>query len=339
MKYDALLATESTTNQNVPTQQVEISLRDFKHSMDNIDESVLMFDANNLELFYSNLGGQQLLAGSGEQLIAVTLPELIHETKRDSLYALLGECYQGKKKSSTFETIFVSGGGHTTPVEMYIAYVASTEGVDRFLIVVRDLSGRTIRDEKTALLQTQLLRAKKLESIGQLASGIAHEINTPTQFVVLNVEFLNEAFSDIAELIDEISKKTDSAPINKNDFEQLLEEKDWSYLQGEIPSALQQSKDGLERIRSTVLAMKDFSHTGGIESASENLNKLIETTVTVTRNEWKYVAELVTELDATLPVVPCFKDELNQVFLNLIINSILFFSCKELYIFRVWKKI
>lgn len=322
MQNDSSSSTEATTTQNVLTKQVEVSLRDFEYSLDTIDESVLMFDANGLELFYSNLAGQKLLECSERQLIGATLPELIYETERDRIYSFLGECYQGKKSSSMFETIFVNGGGYSVPVEMDIEYLVSRQGVDRFLIVLKDVSERAKQDRERAHLQTQLLHAQKLGSVGQLASGIAHEINTPSQFVVLNVEFLNEAFGDIAELINEIGKKTDSAPLNKEEFEQLLEEKDWAYLQEEIPSAMQQSKAGLERIRSTVMAMKDFSHSGGQKSASEDLNRLIETTVMVTRNEWKYVAEFVTELDVTLPVVPCFGDELNQVFLSLIINSV-----------------
>ena len=96
---------------------------------------------------------------------------------------------------------------------------------------------------------------------------------------------------------------------------------DVAYLTKEIPEAIQQSLEGIERVAKIVQAMKEFSHPGSEEKTAIDLNSAIESTLTVARNEWKYVADMVMELDPTLPLVPCLPGELNQVVLNIIVNA------------------
>jgi signal transduction histidine kinase len=105
------------------------------------------------------------------------------------------------------------------------------------------------------------------------------------------------------------------------EVERLFDELDWNYLKKEIPKAILQSKEGIQRVSTIVQAMKEFSHPGSKEKAFHDLNKIIETTITVTRNEWKYCAEVVTHLDPNLPPVFCLPDEIGQVFLNILINA------------------
>lgn len=177
------------------------------------------------------------------------------------------------------------------------------------------------------LTQTRLLQAQKLESVGQLAAGIAHEINTPAQFIGTNITFLEESFVDIKRLIDTFQKVLQtiaqgSAIIETGrEAEKLLEELDWNYLENEIPAAIQQSKEGIKRVTTIVQAMKEFSHPGRKEKAFYDLNKILETTITVASNEWKYCAEIVTHFDANLPKVFCLADEIGQVFLNILVNA------------------
>ena len=177
------------------------------------------------------------------------------------------------------------------------------------------------------LTQTRLLQAQKLESVGQLAAGIAHEINTPAQFISSNITFLEEAFVDVKHLIDTFLKvlrtiAQGSAIIETGrEAEKLLEELDWDYLEQEIPTAIQQSKEGIKRVATIVKAMKEFSHPGSKEKAFYDLNKILETTITVASNEWKYCAEIVTHFDANLPKVFCLADEIGQVFLNILVNA------------------
>ncbi|MBN2342794.1 MAG: PAS domain S-box protein [Deltaproteobacteria bacterium] len=178
-----------------------------------------------------------------------------------------------------------------------------------------------------AALELQLMQARKLESIGQLAAGIAHEINTPSQYVGDNIRFLQEAtegFLTVLNKYEEISKEM--CPEFKagelyESLQSAKEEVDLEFLVEEAPSAISQSLDGIQRITKIVLAMKEFSHPGTEQMTVNDINKAIQSTITVASNEWKYVAAVETNLQDGLPMVPCFMGEMNQVFLNIIVNA------------------
>ncbi len=176
-------------------------------------------------------------------------------------------------------------------------------------------------------LESQLAQAQKLESIGQLAAGIAHEINTPIQYVGDNTRFLDEAFSELNGLLTHYNhfiKTAENGAINKESvkvIETAVEEADLDYLIEEIPNAIQQSLEGVEHVAKIVRSMKEFSHPGAEDMTTIDINRAIESTITVSRNEWKYIADMVTNFDVDLPLVPCFPGEINQVILNIIINA------------------
>ncbi len=185
---------------------------------------------------------------------------------------------------------------------------------------------RSRSNTERASMEVQLRHAQKMESIGQLAAGIAHEINTPTQFISDNLRFLLDAFKDVLPVlkgVEELGAATD--PIVRAQIAerivQAAAQADTTYLATEIPSALQQSLEGTTRVAAIVGAMKNFSHPGTEEKSRVDLNKAVESTLTVCRNEWKYVADLKLELDAGLPPVACLPGEFNQVVLNLVVNA------------------
>ena len=197
------------------------------------------------------------------------------------------------------------------------------EGVARFSGFI--ILGTDITEYK--LMERQLAQAQKLESIGQLAAGIAHEINTPAQYVGDNVRFLQEAcrgLESVHDLYDQLLRELRSGNPTEDlvrKIEETVEEVDLGYIRQEAPKAVIQSLDGIGRISGIVRAMKDFSHPGTDVKTGIDLNKAIESTITVARNEWKYVAEMATDFDPGLPLVPCLPAEINQVILNIIINA------------------
>jgi signal transduction histidine kinase len=191
---------------------------------------------------------------------------------------------------------------------------------DESVCIVRDITQQ--RELEGRLLETQ-----KLGAIGQLAAGVAHEINTPMQFIGDNLHFASAAVGDLVSLLDQFrSAVKDGAerPLGKQQLEALANaeaEADFDYSREALPAALARSLEGVERVSAIVRAMKSFAHPGGDELAPTELKGLIESTVMVATNEWKYVAEMVLELDPELPLVPCIAGELNQVVLNLIVNA------------------
>jgi signal transduction histidine kinase len=218
--------------------------------------------------------------------------------------------YRMKHKDGSWQTL----ESHGAPFRNAAGVI---EGV---ITVARDITQRK-------MLEVQLRQAQKLESIGQLAAGIAHEINTPTQFIGDNARFLRDAFADLQllftaqDLLLQVARNAAIAPELIANVDAARQAADLDYLSIEVPKALEQTLEGVERVAKIVSAMKDFSHPGTGSKTMLDLNRAIESTITVCRNEWKYCADLVTEFDPNLPPVPVLPGEFNQVVLNIIINA------------------
>ncbi|MEK7722894.1 MAG: ATP-binding protein, partial [Acidobacteriota bacterium] len=218
------------------------------------------------------------------------------------------------------EVKFIDADGATHWFQSVKRLFLGNSGLEYILGIATDLTERKV-------LESQLRHAQKLESIGQLAAGIAHEINTPTQYVGDNTRFIRDSFTDINRILekyDELFQNAKIGNINNEILDEIKKEiadADLEYLIEEVPNAIQQSLEGVSRIAKIVQSMKDFAHPGVKEKQTVDLNRAIESTLTVARNEWKYVADMETYFDSNLPPVPCFLGEFNQVILNMVVNA------------------
>ncbi len=167
----------------------------------------------------------------------------------------------------------------------------------------------------------------RLETLGKMASGIAHEINTPIQFIGDNLQFINDSFVAIDQLLLRYDK-LHAAAVDRGelcaeatDMADARTEADIDYLREELPGAIEQSLAGIQQVARIASAMKTFAHRGTTEKEIADINQAIDMTVAICRNEWKYEADLELSLDPALPAIACHIGELSQVWLNLIVNA------------------
>jgi two-component system NtrC family sensor kinase len=178
-----------------------------------------------------------------------------------------------------------------------------------------------------SVLDEQITQTQKLEVIGQLAAGIAHEINTPIQYVSDNMVFLRESWAVIDRILTVAARvhdewRTGAISISsREELQKCFSGADIDYLANEIPRAIDETFEGARQVAKIVGAMNEFAHPAGANKALCDLNHAIENTVAFCRNAWKYVARVETALDRNLPLVPCRLDQINQVTLNLIVNA------------------
>ncbi|TAN52619.1 MAG: hypothetical protein EPN26_07760 [Rhodospirillales bacterium] len=183
------------------------------------------------------------------------------------------------------------------------------------------ISFRDIETLKKA--QREAMQSFRMAGIGQLAAGIAHEINTPVQYIGDNLHFIEDAVGKVLPVLA-MAKQLAQTATDKQaalEFEDGYGKADIGFLAEELPNAIHQSLDGVGQVARIVLSMKEFSHPGGTGKNLANLNRALENTLTVSRNTWKHVAKIETRLEAGLPLVNCHIGEMNQVFLNLIVNA------------------
>jgi two-component system, NtrC family, sensor kinase len=296
-------------------KRAEKELRLAQFSVEHASDAVEWIDSQ-ARLVYVNQAECLALGCSREELLSLSIPDI------DPLFPkqVWGTFWEQLKTqgSITFETQHRTKQGRVFPVELTANYLAF-DGQEYCFAFARDITER--RE-----LESQLRHAQKLEGIGQLAAGIAHEINTPTQFVTDNLIFLRDSWKATHELLELYRSAIRNAvgtlpPDVAADLEQAERKCDLDFIVDEAPRAIDQSLDGTGRVAKIVRAMKEFSHPDSADKTATDLNRAIESTITVARSEWKYVAEIATEFDETLPPVVCYPGDINQVILNLMVNA------------------
>jgi signal transduction histidine kinase len=192
-------------------------------------------------------------------------------------------------------------------------------------MVAVDITDQLLLQVEREQIKTAQYRIKKMDALGRLASGIAHEINTPSQYIMDNLTFLRQAMTDLGKLLIADQALRSFALVSNMPLahaaDDIARDIDSAYLLAEIPKCLNQSMEGMEGIRSIVQAMREFSHPASESKTPIDLNHVIENALTMSRNEWKCVATVRLELDHDLPLIPCMPGEMSQVLLNLIVNA------------------
>ena len=185
---------------------------------------------------------------------------------------------------------------------------------DELFVLNTNLEQRV--NERTA----QLSAVNRMEALGSLAGGIAHEINTPTQYIHDNIAFMKESTADLLELA-KVVRSFQSGQTTANDLADKVNNLDLDYLDTELPAAADQALHGTTCIRNIVLAIKEFAYPSSKSSAPIDLNHLIHLVATVSHNQWKNLAEIVFDLDPVLPKIIANEGEINQMLLNIIVNA------------------
>jgi PAS domain S-box-containing protein len=292
--------------------------------LDSVAEGIVGLDEEG-RVTFANPAAERMVGRNSEEMVGHRLHDLLHHTHASGAPYLWTSCpvlqtLQDGITRTIPNDFFWRQDGNAFPVEFVV-----TAMFDRKTIVGAALTFQDVTQRR--LWEGQVLQSQKLESIGQLAAGIAHEINTPTQFICDNLHFLEDAFGELEPVLSrshEICSEELGIEGRASQLKTLIAaaaEADLEYLNEEIPRAIAQSIEGVNRVANIVRSMKEFSHPDTDEMQPIDLNNAIQNTLTVCRNEWKYVAEVVTELDPDLPVVHCLPAACNQVFLNLIINA------------------
>jgi two-component system NtrC family sensor kinase len=322
----AIIGTLGISHDITVRRRAEEALREseerWRTLMDNSQEMVMLVDRDGL-FVYASPSVQRWLGHEPGELIGGELEAVSHADDVTALSGALEEVVPAKPRSLAHRVRHRDGSWHS--LQSTLVCLRDDPTVQAVLIAARDVTERVALEQDRERLELERRVSHRLEAVGQLAAGIAHEINTPLQFVGDSVSFLGDAVDELLRLTGLYQQflYTDG-PVTWDERRQEMRraetDADLEYLRERVPAAFGRTIEGISRVRSIVQAMKRFSHPSSSEAAPADLGDAIETTLAVCRNEYKYVAEVALEL-GRLPPVMCNIGELNQVFLNLIINA------------------
>jgi len=314
--YQAFVAEGLTRPYSLIFKELKASEERFRQLFEQFPDTVILADTKGT-ILDANPAAEQLLNRKREQIIGLNFSQFQtpgHELEYERLF----QESLTQPRGHCAEQILLQADGSEVSVEVH-ARPLDLLGQVVLLAVFRDVTERQ-------RLESELAQARKLESLGHLAAGIAHEINTPTQYIGDNITFLREGWNCLQPMLELLAHP---APASDGDHLQTWRDTvqnaahaaDLDYLLAEVPHAVSEALEGVQKVARIVRALKEFSHPGSQEKQAFDINRCVENTLTISRNEWKDVAQLVTDLDPALPLVAGHPGDINQVLLNLVVNA------------------
>ncbi len=313
-------AFQDISEQKARIEQEEQARKKYQQLYGSIRDAIIIADIDrcikDMNPAFSDLFGYSLDDLRGQKT------SIIYENESD--FKRLGELM--KRESNSGKSIIYTSHYRKKSGELFVGETA--------VFAIHDLNGiltgfmgliRDITEQKE--LEQQLAYSHKLESIGLLAAGVAHEINTPIMYVSGNIRFLKESFDNIIQLLEKQKELYESVKNNQDatpllaDIEKTKESLQYDFLLEEIPQAIADSQEGVDRITHIVQAMKKFSHPGMDAMTLVDIKDAIENTITIASNEWKYHSTLVTDFEKDLPMIECVPGDFNQAILNVLVNA------------------
>ena len=312
----------------VSIEDLELSQKRFEDVVEATGDWIWELDPKGRYTYSSGMV-KRVLGYSPEEIIGKYCYEFFDESTEEAKFQkAVYEIFARNQKKISFRNRLVKKNGDIVVVETNGVAIFNAENkIIGYRGVDRDITKRVEEEEERILLEKDLQQSKKLESIGTLAAGIAHEINTPIQFIGDNIHFLGDALDDLFKLINNfggllclVAKECEKRDLIETK-EKYENEIDLGFLENEVPECIHQTEDGLDRVSKIVNAMKSFSHISDEKKQLADINKAIESAVIVSSNEWKYSAEIKMNFDEQLPLVNCFVGDINQVIMNMILNA------------------
>lgn len=306
----------------------------FRAIFDGIQEGIFIHDLDTGAILATNRRACEMFALDEQNLLAASIEDISSGvppyTQADAAYWMM-RAATGQPQNFEWHAKDSHGRLFWVEINMRLAELA---GQERLVAVVRDISRRKGQEEalrqnlerqvqlnkKLEEAHNQLLQSEKLASIGQLAAGVAHELNNPIGFVHSNLGSLDGYLQDLFAIIDATEQLVPAGDNPLEAVRRLKVEKDYAFIKADIVQLMAESKDGLARVRKIVQDLKDFSRVGEAEWQWADLHKGLESTLNIVWNELKYKSK-VTKQFGDLPEVHCLPSQLNQVFMNLLVNA------------------
>lgn len=319
-----------TTKQFRIAFETGLRLKESQRQMDLLANSIngvlWEYDIAAEKFNYVNRKVETILGYSPEQWMETDFLSLVHEEDKDALEQITSPKNPDNDSVDVVCRLRKASGDYA-----WVRNIITLDFVGDTAIVARGVFFDITEAKQAAVehksLQMQVQQGQKLEAIGQLAAGVAHEINTPIQFIGDNINFVSDSCKELCSYIDQCDKLVQLAHERQLDTaltQSIIDAADnisVDYLREEIPVALADAKEGTDRVAKIVSAMKEFSYPGSKEAQRIDISRAISSTIIMSKNEWKHHATVEFTPNEEIPLVECYAGELNQVFLNMIVNA------------------